>query len=106
MALLTGTYVEIYDDAAEKSTNTAEARAYLGRLADDGATYARSIAPVLTGAYRDTIDSSVEHADTPEATVSAGTAYWRYLEYGSIHNRPFRVLTNALIYMTDKQDLT
>jgi hypothetical protein len=106
MPLLTETYVEIFPDAAEKVTNTAEARSFLAEVARQGADYAISIAPVFTGAYADSISSDVEMSEKPEAIVSAGTDHWRYLEFGSIHNRPFRVLTNALIYMTDKQELT
>jgi len=107
-------YVEIYDDAAEKSTNTAEAREYLGRLAEAGARYAEQLAPVAQGyvspsheppgSYRDSISSEVVPGDMPEARVEAGTSYWRWVEYGTIHNRPFRVLSQALQYMTDKQE--
>jgi hypothetical protein len=107
-------YVEIYDDAAVKTTNTAEAREYLGRLADAGARHAEQLAPVAMGyvspsheppgSYRDSISSEITTGPLPEARVEAGTSYWRWVEYGTIHNRPFRVLSETLIYMTDKQE--
>jgi hypothetical protein len=107
-------YVEIYDDAALKSTNTSEAREYLGRLAEEGARHAQENAPVATGyvsphheppgSYRDSISSEITPGPVPEARVEAGTSYWRWVEYGTIHNRPYRTLSNALIYMTDKQE--
>ena len=89
--------VEIFDDAATKITDNAECRSYLERLAATGAENARSNAPVLTGAYRDSIGSELfQEAGEPEARITAGTDYWRWLEYGTIHNEPFRTLTNAL----------
>jgi HK97 gp10 family phage protein len=98
--------IEIFPDAGDKVANTPEAREYLARVADDGAKYAQTIAPVRTGAYRDSIKSASDNGARPGATVSVGTAYWTYLEYGTIHNRPFRVLTNTLTYMANKTEFT
>jgi HK97 gp10 family phage protein len=114
MAALTQTHVVIFDDAAVKSTDTAEAREYLGRLAEEGARHAQENAPVATGyvspsheppgSYRDSISSEITSGAHPQARVEAGTSYWRWVEFGSIHNRPFRILSEALIYMTDRQE--
>jgi HK97 gp10 family phage protein len=108
----TGSYVEIFPEAAKDVIDTPEMRQYLGDVAGAGAKFAASIAPVLTedrkdrvaGAYRDSIDSTVVGGDVPQAVVEAGTEYWRYVEFGTVHNRPWRVLSQALQYMSDRQD--
>ena len=88
--------VTIFPDAAEKVSDTPEARAYLEQVAKAVGEEAQATAPVRTGAYRDSIGSGPLDGTRPGAQVWAGTDYWYELEYGSIHNRPFRTLTNAL----------
>ena len=61
--------VEIYDDAAEKVTDTAEMRSLLGRVALEGEDVAQAHAPVLTGTYRDSIDGGVVAAVKPESQL-------------------------------------
>jgi hypothetical protein len=95
---------EIYDDAAEKVTNTPECRSWLERIAGDGASYAQGIAPVRTGAYADSITSGVMQGEAPEAYVAAGTDYWKWLEYGTIHNMPYRTLTQTMEYMCNSSE--
>jgi HK97 gp10 family phage protein len=102
MPLTTGGYVEIYPDAAEKVTNTPEARSYLLRVADAALGHAQADAPVLTGAYRASFEAGLMEGDKPEAYLAVGTDYWSYLEFGTIHNRPYRTLTNAMRGQADK----
>jgi HK97 gp10 family phage protein len=99
-------FAEIYPNAAQLSTNTPEARGYLDRVADMGKTYAQSIAPVDTGQYRDSFDSQGTAGLDPEAIITNADPIWYYLEYGTIHNRPFRVLSKALMHVADSYELT
>jgi HK97 gp10 family phage protein len=106
MALQVEGKVVIYPDAADKVTNTPEARTFLEQVAASGAEHARENAPVRTGAYQDSITSEIQPGERPAAMIEAGTDYWQWLEFGTIHNRPYRVLTNALAYATDKVEMT
>jgi hypothetical protein len=98
--------VVIFPDAAEEVTDTAECRSFLGRVALEAKGVAQGSAPVLTGAYRDSIDGGLVSATRPESQLWANISYWHYLEYGTINNRPFRTLTNALIKVTERQEIT
>lgn len=72
--------------------------------AEAGAQYARSIAPVETGAYRDSIDASayIRHGDPGDpdglravGRVEAGTDHAKDVEYGR-DGKGHRVLGRAL----------
>jgi hypothetical protein len=114
MPLAGTSWVEIFPDAAARTVENSEAREYLGRLAEAGAKFAESIAPVSDrgseqsppGAYRDSFSSDIVDSGQPEAQVSNDDPIWHYLEYGTIHNRPFRVLSQTVQYMGDKTELT
>jgi hypothetical protein len=99
------TEVVIYPDAAARTVNNSDAREYLGRVADEGSKFAESIAPVRTGTYRDSFSSDIVDDVRPQAQVSNDDPIWHYLEYGTIHNRPFRVLSQTAQFMGDKVEL-
>ena len=96
---------EIFPWASTEMTKTPDAREFLSRLGDSGVKWAKRNAPVDTGAYRDSIGSEVTPAAFPEVVMSAGSDHWMYLEYGTVHNRPFRILSNALIKIADTYEL-
>jgi hypothetical protein len=108
-----GNSVEIFPWAAAESTNTPAARNYLGQKAAEGQRYAESIAPVsdtgselsAPGAYRDSFNSTGGQGSEPEALITNNDPIWRFLEYGTIHNRPFRCLSNALIHISATYEL-
>jgi hypothetical protein len=95
--------VEIYPDAGEKVIQTPECISYLERVAKAAESNAVSIAPVLTGAYRDSIRSGVLSGQAaPASYLSADVDYWFYLEYGTINNDPFRTLTQSVQAQVDR----
>lgn len=98
--------LEIFPDAAEKVTDTAECRSFLGRVGQSTVQAARGIAPVRTGAYRDTIYGEVVEGGEPEAHVGSPMYYWHFIEFGSINNVAQRTLSKALEATTDRQDFS
>lgn len=67
-----------------------------GEVAEGIATVARTIAPVLTGAYRDSISASVGiEGGHALAHVSAGTDHAQYVEFGTSDTPTFAPLRRA-----------
>lgn len=69
----------------------------LGIKAARIAGVAKSIAPVDTGAFRDSIDSDVVRGEAGfEGRVTTDSPYWFYLEYGTSDTPTFATLRRAL----------
>jgi hypothetical protein len=64
---------------------------------------AYSLAPVRTGTYRDTLQA-LEPAPNDDGVLQGGfgsdSPIWHIVEYGSAHNQPYRVLSNAYMAIT------
>lgn len=57
---------------------------------------ARSLAPVRTGAYRDSIAAAVEHSSTgPTGRITASAPYAVFLEFGTNDTPTFAPITRA-----------
>jgi hypothetical protein len=82
----------------------ASVAAHLNTTALAALDYAKGEAPVLTGAYRDSLsvlDVRTE-GDSLVAGVGTDIEYWGYLEFGTINNPPFRVLGSAAEAVSDR----
>jgi len=86
--------VVIYPDAAVKVLDTDECRAWLDKIAKAGLARAQSTAPVRSGEYRSSLVAGVtEGPDGPRASIGSTSFKWHWVEFGSVNNRPHRVLT-------------
>lgn len=75
----------------------------LGGIADDGASAARALAPVRTGAYRSSISASVERGSGGYvARTSADVAYASFIEYGTSDTPTFAPIRRGLEAVTGK----
>lgn len=73
-----------------------EAREFALRKAQEGAQYARESAPVRSGAYRDSIEASVEETSEGwKGHVTAGAAHAVYVEFGTEDTPTFATLRRA-----------
>jgi hypothetical protein len=82
-----------FDEAFRHSD---EARDYALARARDGAEIARSLAPVASGAYRDSIEASVEKTgDGWKGIVTAGVSHAVYVEFGTEDTPVFATLRRA-----------
>lgn len=76
--------------------HSEEARDYALSKTREGAEYARSIAPVASGAYRDSIEASVvEEADGWKGHLTAGVEHAIYVEFGTEDTPTFATLRRA-----------
>lgn len=90
-------HVVIYDDAAEKVTDTPEMRSLLARIARDALGEAAGSAPVYSGHYAASLASSLdERAKTPTAKLEARNSFWHFVEFGALSTPPYHVLENAV----------
>lgn len=71
---------------------------FVGKLADRVLAEARRSAPVTTGDYRDSLASGPADltVDGWEAQVGSSDPFWHLVEFGSVNNPPYRVLSNAV----------
>lgn len=86
-------------DAGRKLVGTPEVKAFIDERAQAALAEAQRIAPVVTGAYRDSlgITPATEGADgTVTAELWSDSWYWHFVEYGTATNPPHRVLETAV----------
>lgn len=81
--------------------------AHLRQLAEMAVAYAQGLAPVVTGRYRDSLHVIEGTDDQGRHLVGFGSNSfaWHFVEYGSAHNQPHRVLANAAMAVADRVDL-
>jgi HK97 gp10 family phage protein len=94
--------VEITDIQLDQSAVGALARheavqAAVQDAAEQGRVFARSIAPVDTGRYRDSIEV---RKDGDEAEIVSTVGYAAYLEYGTRHREGQHIFGRTLDSMT------
>jgi hypothetical protein len=77
---------------------------HLRQVAEAGAAYARNIAPVYSGRYRDSIEALPSRQEGGEWVGAFGTDWftWHFVEYGSAKNQPHRVLGQAAVHVADQ----
>jgi hypothetical protein len=80
---------------------------HLAEVARVGADYARSVAPVLSGRYRDSIEAYPSRLEDGQWVGSFGAELftWHWVEFGSVKNPPYRVLSQAAQAVADRADL-
>jgi hypothetical protein len=81
--------------------------AYLRARAEEGLVFARTLAPVKTGRYRDSLHVTQFTNSQGEQVVAFGSSSfaWHFVEYGSPHSPPRRVLSNAAFHVADRVEL-
>ncbi len=81
--------------------------AFLRTLAQAAVEQARSLAPVDTGTYRDSLTTFERPGPGGTTVVGFGTAspIWHLVEFGGPHNAPHRVLAAALQAVSSRVEL-
>jgi hypothetical protein len=93
-ALTDGAVVAAIEAAARRHANTdPDVRDRLGELANTGADYAQSIAPVGEGDYQDGIEGDTVFVDGAwRGRIAARDWKSRFIEYGTVDTPKFGVL--------------
>jgi hypothetical protein len=89
------------DDAAEKVTNTAEARSYLERIAAAALTEAIAAAPDYSGRYRESLFSGPLQGPEPAAQLGSSSSFWHFVEFGMLETPPYHTLGEAVKSQVD-----
>jgi HK97 gp10 family phage protein len=81
---------------------------YLEEAAEVALEMARSLAPVRTGEYRDSLVVERAHIENGELVVGFGStsSHWHFVEFGSAKNSPYAVLRTAADAVVDRLDLS
>lgn len=103
MALRPGLYFE-NDDALEELMVGEQAKLAVINAALEAKEKAKEIQPELTGEHDERIfaggyeERVWEGSDVPVATAYVGSfsGTWHIMEFGSVHNAPFRPLTGGV----------
>jgi hypothetical protein len=94
---------EVNDKGVTELTKQEGVAALLRQLSQQGVEVARSLAPVFTGNYRDSI-VAIEPAVNEDGVLQGGfgsdSSLWHFVEFGSPWSDPHRVLANAAIAVT------
>jgi len=82
--------------------------AFLRTLAQVAVDNARSLAPVYSGAYRDSLVTFERPGPGGTPVVGFGTdsPIWHLVEFGGPHNPPHRVLANAAMAIGYRVELS
>lgn len=81
---------------------------YLRRQAEQGLAMAQSLAPVRTGAYRDSlvlVEPFTDEAGRLVAGFGSTSSVWHLVEFGTANNGPYRVLSNAAMAVGGRLEL-
>jgi hypothetical protein len=96
--------IEIFDDAAEKVTNTPEARSYLARVANAALMDAQAAAPIYTGEYERSLFSSALPGNEPAAQLASSSSFWHFVEYGALNTPPYHTMGEAVAGQVDRYE--
>jgi HK97 gp10 family phage protein len=102
------TEIKYVPGSAQKAVNTTECRDFMLEVAKAALTEAQATAPVLTGAYLDSLSAQLDDQEdgSPAASLTAGTDHWQFVEFGTIHQEPQHVLGNAVAAVLPSQNYT
>lgn len=94
---------EVDEKALEEMLRQDGVGGYLRTAASAGLEYARSISPVVTGRYQDSLRLVEVRTEDGELVAGVGTDHWswHWVEFGSVNNQPHRVLSQAATYVAD-----
>jgi hypothetical protein len=94
--------VTVDEKAVHQSLQDPRLVAAMRGVAQVGLQAAQSLAPVRTGRYRDSffVYERQEEDGTPVAGMGTNLRYWHFIEFGSAHNAPQRVIANAALAAT------
>jgi hypothetical protein len=77
--------------------------ALVRQVSQRGLEYAQAAAPVRSGRYRDSLfvlEPRLDEGGTWVGGFGTNSHIWHFVEYGSPHSAPLRVLTNAAMSVT------
>lgn len=95
---------EVDDKALTATLLDSRVGEHLRTAAQAGADYARTLAPVLTGRYRESLVALNSRQEGDEWVGGFGSDHWgwHWVEFGSVNNAPHRVLSNAARAVADR----
>lgn len=90
---------ELNPASYEELARSPEMRGFVSDLAQSVLERARGLAPVgmPRGAYKRSLVATpaTETSDGVTASVGSTSSFWHLVEFGSVNNRPYRVLETA-----------
>lgn len=100
------TTIVIYQPIAHSLLVTNEAKAFVEGVAQECAEAAKDINPERTGRSSSQIAAYPAEVRDGVACASFGSSspIWHILEFGSVHNQPFRALTQAAQRVCEKYE--
>lgn len=100
------TTIVIFQPIARGLLATGEAKQFVEGIAEECAVAAKEINPERTGRSSSQISAYPAEIREGVACASFGSSspIWHILEFGSVHNRPFRALTQAAQRVCDKYE--